>query len=340
MSIFSKIKHAFQHLGHDIENAAKAVVHGVEHVVHALENDIKKVLQDALAMTEALMQGNLKEAMQDLLKTAEDVEKTASDAYTAGAEATLEGLKGLHLGKGFDKVLNTAEKGVETVKKDINQGIDSVASDLVSSAEGIVSGSVNAVKDLAHGNFKGMMNDMENVASDALDVAADLTPEGLGANVVASTLAAAHVGSAQLDDAIAGAMHGGVGKVVKAVAKTEASEGAQKLSETVLGDNGTQTAEAGATAGAALFAGGAGRGGRRGTQGTREPSERFAKTSSNGTKNSNKADGTSEKEADAKQTQDKSKEPDDKTKQAAGTPPSTLNTLLLSYLEGNQRKLA
>ncbi|MBW0447189.1 hypothetical protein EN871_24100 [bacterium M00.F.Ca.ET.228.01.1.1] len=352
MSIFSKIKHAFQHLGHDIEKAAKAVVHGVEHVAHAIENDIRKVLQDALAMTEALMQGNLKLAMQDLLKTGEDVAKTASDAATAATEATLEGLQDLHLGKGFDKALGKIEKGVESVKKDVNKGIDAAAEDLVSSVEGVVSGSVDAIKDLAHGNFGAMMNDVAKVGEDALEAAADLTPEGLTATVAASTLAAAHIGSAALDNTIAGAMHGGIGKVVKSVAERGVSEGAQKYADKVLGSGGADTlTSAGGTVvmlSSMASARGARRSGHQGAEGLHEsrsyqtekpegaaPQEHKTAGGQSEAKNDGKAeDGTGKKD-------DKSKDKNDNDdKNRAGQAPTVLDTLLLSYLADNRRRTA
>ncbi|CAB3725729.1 hypothetical protein [Paraburkholderia rhynchosiae] len=368
MSIFSKIKHAFQHLGHDIEKAAKAVVHGVEHVAHAIENDLKKVLQDALAMTEALMQGNLKLAMQDLLKTGEDVAKTASDAATSATEATLEGLQDLHLGKGFDKVLSKVEKGVETVKNDVNKGIDAAAEDLVSSVEGVVSGSVDAIKDLAHGNFGAMMNDVAKVGEDALEVAADLTPEGLTATVAASTLAAAHIGSEALDNAIAGAMHGGIGKVVKSVAELEVGQQAQKLADKVLAGSSGAGADTMTSAGDAAMmlssmndARSARRGGHGGAGGPHETRSLETETPKNsgpdGHKQGNgktdekadekadgktdsKTDGKTEEAADKKQDKSKDKNEKDEKTQQAGPPPGVLDTLLLSYLADNRRRMA
>lgn len=358
MSIFSKIKHAFQSIGHDLEKAAKAVVHGVEHVAHTLEKDLKKVLQDALAMTEALMQGNMKLAMQDLLKTADDVGKTATDAATASANAALEGLQNMHLGKGFDKVLNKVEKGIETVKNDVNKGVDAAAQDLVSSVEGVVSGSVNAIKDLAHGNFKGMVNDLATVGEDALEVAADLTPEGLTATVAASTLAAAHIGSEALDNTIAAAMHGGIGKVVKSVAEMEAGQGAQKLAGKVLGGAGAGGgADTVTTAGgdalmlASLAPAGTGRrSGRHGGEGLHETRSMETVTTKNAGPDGyrhgagktdgdgSKADGSKEKEAKSKDKQDENGQ-DGKTRQP-GPPPSVLDTLLLSYLADNHRRVA
>jgi hypothetical protein len=347
MSIFSKIKHAFQHIGHDIEKAAKSVAHGVEHVAQVLEKDFKKVLQDALAMTEALMQGNMKLAMQDLLKTADDVGKAATDAATASAEATLEGMQGLHLGKGFDKVLNSVEKGVETVKKDVNEGVDAAAQDLVSSVEGVVSGSVNAVKDLAHGNFKGMMNDLAQVGEDGLEAAADLTPEGLGATVAASTLAAAHIGSENLDNTIAAAMHGGVGKVIKSVSEMEVGQGAQKVGDKLLGGGSAETAtttggDAMALMAMASVSGGSGRrGAHRGVEGSHDTRSAEGETPKNGSADGHKQDGKTESRSDSKEKQDnsKDKEKDEKT-QEAGPPPGVLDTLLLSYLADNQRRVA
>lgn len=344
MSIFSKIKHALQHVGHDIEKAAKAVAHGVEHVAGAIENDIKKVLQDALAMTEALMQGNMKLAMQDLLKTGEDVGKTVTDVETATTEAALQGLQSLNLGKGFNKMVGAVEKGVDTVKNDVNKGIDSAAEGFVSSVEGVVSGTVNAAKDLAQGKFGAMMGDLATVGEDALEVASDLTPEGLAANVAASTLAAAHIGSAALDGAIAGAMHGGVGAVIKSVSEMEVGQGAQKLATKALGstDAGTLTTLG---SGAVMLASMAPSrsGGRRSAAGAHEtPSEKIKEPNpeeehkGGDEKTSGKADGKSGEATDKKQAKQDSQQPG----QQAGEVPDTLDTLLLGYLADSRQRAA
>ena len=147
-SIFTKMKHAFEHFGHDVEKAAKSVAHGVEHLAKKLAHDVMNVLKDALALTEALAQGNMKEAMKDLAKLGSDLEKTAADAATGTTEVALDSLKGLHLGKGFDNLVGDVQKGLETVKDAVNKGTDAGLKDLVNSAEGIVEHSLSAVKDL------------------------------------------------------------------------------------------------------------------------------------------------------------------------------------------------
>ena len=224
-SIFTKMKHAFEHFGHDVEKAAKSVAHGVESVAKKLAHDVMNVLKDAMALTEALAQGNMKEAMKDLAKLGSDLEKTAADAATGTAEAALDSLKGLHLGKGFDNLVGDVEKGLETVKDAVNKGTDAGLKDLVNSAEGIVEHSLSAVKDLAHGDFKGMMGELGNVGQDALNLAADLTPEGMGSTIAASALSALHVGNDQINGVIAGLVHGNVGKVVKSAVETGVNAG-------------------------------------------------------------------------------------------------------------------
>ena len=224
-SIFTKMKHAFEHFGHDIEKAAKSVAHGVENVAKKLAHDVLNVLKDAMALTEALAQGNMKEAMKDLAKLGSDLEKTAADAATGTTEVALDSLKGLHLGKGFDNLVGDVQKGLETVKDAVNKGTDAGLKDLVNSAEGIVEHSLNAVKDLAHGDLKGMMGELGNVGQDALNLAADLTPEGMGGTIAASALSALHVGNDQINGVIAGLVHGNVGKVVKSAVETGVNAG-------------------------------------------------------------------------------------------------------------------
>ena len=233
MSIFTKMKHAFQHFGHDIEKAAKSVAHGVEHVAKKLADDVMHVLQDTLDITDALMHGNMKLAMQDLAKLGSDLEKTAADAATGSAEVALKGLHGLHLGKGFDNLVADVEKGLDTVKDAVNKGTDAGLKDLVNSAEGLVEHSLGAVKELAHGNLKGMLGEMAHVGEDALNLAADLTPEGMGATIAASTLSALHIGNDQINGAIVSLAHGSVGKVVKAAAETGAEVGGTAVAAAV-----------------------------------------------------------------------------------------------------------
>lgn len=262
MSIFSKMKHAFQHLGHDIEKVAKSVANGVESVAKKLAGDLLHVMKDALDMTEALASGNMKLAMQDLAKLGTDLEKTGADAATATAEAGLKTLGNLHLGKGFDHLITDVEKGLDTAKEALNKGTEAGMKEVVNSAEGIVEGSLHAVKDLAKGNFSGMLNDLKDVGESAMNLAADLTPEGMGATIAASTLSALHIGNDRINGAIAGLMHGSVGKVVKAAVETGASAGT-----TVLASGGGEVLTGAALLAAVPAGGGGGRRGKHGAGG-------------------------------------------------------------------------
>ena len=235
-SIFTKIKHGFQHLGHDIEKVGKSALHGVEHLGKKLLNDVKNVLKDTLDLTEALMQGNMKLAMKDLAKLGSDLEKTAVDAGTGATDVALTTLGDLHLGKGFDKLVDGAQKGLETVKDALNKGTNAGLTDLANSAEGMVEHSINAVKDLAHGDVKGMMGELGGVGKDALNLAADLTPEGMGSTIAASSLSALHIGNDKINGTIAGLMHGNVGKVVKSTVETGANMGAQAMANGTASD--------------------------------------------------------------------------------------------------------
>jgi hypothetical protein len=240
------MKHAFEHFGHDIEKAAKSVAHGVEHLAKKLAHDVMNVLKDAMALTEALAHGDMKEALKDLAKLGSDLEKTAADAATGTAEVALDSLKGLHLGKGFDNLVGDVQKGLETVKDAVNKGTDAGLKDLVNSAEGIVEHSLNAVKDLAHGDFKGMMGELANAGQDALNLAADLTPEGMGSTIAASALSALHIGNDQINGVVAGLMHGSVGKVVKSAVETGVGAGVNAGEKALEKAGGSDTVMTGA----------------------------------------------------------------------------------------------
>lgn len=304
-SIFTKMKHAFEHLGHDIEKAASSVAHGVESVAKKLAHDVMNVLKDALDLTEALAQGNMKEAMKDLAKLGSDLEKTAADAATGTAEAALKSLGGLHLGKGFDNLVGDVEKGLETVKDAVNKGTDAGLKDLVNSAEGIVEHSLSAVKDLAHGDLKGMMGELSNVGQDALNLAADLTPEGMGSTIAASTLSALHIGNDKINGVVAGLMHGSVGKVVKAAVETGVNTGVDAGTRAL--SNGGGDAVMG---GAMLLAAAPGIPGGRGRKGSHTSSTRHVSTDP---ARSHKGEHTDDKKAEKKKDKkDKKDEKDGK----------------------------
>jgi hypothetical protein len=231
MSIFSKIKHAFEKVGHDIEHVAKAAIHDVEGVVKTMEKYVEHILQDTMKMTEALMEGHFKEALQDFLKTTDDVVKGAGDLVTKEATIAMSMLGDLHISKGLDKFVSSAEKEIKTVTDDVEKGIDSTVKTLADSTVGIATGSVQMLKDLAHGNIKAAMGDMLKVGEDLATVAADLTPEGLAVDMASQVMVAAHIGNAKIDDLVAGAMHGNVGEMLKGVKQTVESEVVSKLGE-------------------------------------------------------------------------------------------------------------
>lgn len=306
-SIFTKMKHAFEHFGHDVEKAAKSVAHGVEHLAKKLAHDVMNVLKDALALTEALAQGNMKEAMKDLAKLGSDLEKTAADAATGTTEVALDSLKGLHLGKGFDNLVGDVQKGLETVKDAVNKGTDAGLKDLVNSAEGIVEHSLNAVKDLAHGDLKGMMGELGNVGQDALNLAADLTPEGMGGTIAASALSALHVGNDQINGVIAGLVHGNVGKVVKSAVETGVNAGVGAGADALAKAGGSDAVMGGAML-LALAPGIPGGRGKKGGHGSTTSHVSTDSTRSN--KGEHKSEHTDDKKAEKKK--DKKDEKDGK----------------------------
>ncbi|MEM4985783.1 hypothetical protein V8G57_00135 [Collimonas sp. H4R21] len=246
MSIFSKIKHAFEKVGHDIEHVAKAAIHDVEGVVKTMEKDVEHILQDTMKMTEALMEGHFKEGLQDFLKVTDDVVKTGTDLATSQAKMAMSMLGDLHISKGLDKFVSGAEKELKTITDDVEKGVDSTIKTLADSTVGIATGSLQMLKDLAHGDLKAAMGDVMKVGEDVVTVAADLTPEGLAVDMASQVMVAAHIGNAKIDDLVAGAMHGNVGEMVKGAEKFAKSEVVSKVedyAETKLASN-PKTAEA------------------------------------------------------------------------------------------------
>lgn len=240
MSIFSKIAHGFEHLGHDIAHVAKdvgkgletvgkdigkvgkGVVEGVEHVGKQLAQDVEHVAGDVLQSAEALMQGRLQQALNKALQAGQDLTKTAVDVGTSGEKAAVDSLSNMHLSKKMDRAMDKIGGALNAVKNDVVKSVDQVEASVVNDTEGAIKGTVEAANDALHGRFGAAAGALGGAAMDALDVAGEITPEGAAAAIGTQVLENAHIGNARLDSAIGGALHGNVAQMAKGVAKNVA----------------------------------------------------------------------------------------------------------------------
>jgi hypothetical protein len=277
------IKHAFQNLGHDIADAAKdvgkgleaagkdiekvgkGIVEGVESVGKTLAKDVASTAEAAIQSADALMHGHLQDALNKAMEAGHDLVKTGSDLGSAGTQVALDSLSHMHLSKKMDNVMGKVEKGFDSVKNDVTKSVDQVADQVVSGTEGAIKGTVDAVNDAAHGKWGAAAGALGGAAMDAVNVAADLTPEGAAAAVGTQMLSNAHIGSQQLDSAIGGALHGNFTQmakgVVKNVSEMEVGNKASELASKVLpqgGSGGENAALLGAGLGFAAEAAGSG----------------------------------------------------------------------------------
>ncbi|SDI39490.1 hypothetical protein SAMN05216466_12218 [Paraburkholderia phenazinium] len=244
------IKHAFEHLGHDIGDVAKdvgkgletagkdiakvgkGIAEGVETVGKTLGKDALDTAEATLQSADALIHGHLQQALNKALQAGDDVVKTGSDLGSAGTEATLDSLGDMHLSKKLDNAVGKVNKAFNGVRNDVTKSVDQVASQVVSGTEGAIKGTVDAVNDAAHGKWGAAAGALGGATMDALNVASDLTPEGAAAAIGTQALMNAHIGNAQIDSAIGGALHGNVTQmakgVVKNVAETEVGDKVQQ----------------------------------------------------------------------------------------------------------------
>ena len=274
MSIFSKIKHGFEHLGDDIKNVAKGVEHGVENIGKDIKQDVehldpfahtkigegienvfskigkgikdgveqvgKGLVKDAETVGKDLKKtgsdlahGHFKEAFHDAVNTGKDAFNGYYDTVTAVGHVAVDSLANMHLSKGMDKAMGKVEKGYDAFTGDIKKSVDQVGGEVVEGTVGAISSTIQAGKDAVHGKWGAALGDMGKAGMDAINVASDLTPEGAAAAIGTNVLINAHIGNAQLDAAIGGALHGNVAQTVKGVVKNvgemEAGNEAQKM---------------------------------------------------------------------------------------------------------------
>jgi hypothetical protein len=240
MSIFSGIKHGFEHLGHDIASAAKTVgkgletagkdvekvgkgiAEGVEMVGKTLATDALNTAEATLQSADALIHGHLQLALNKATQAGEDLWKTSYDMSTAGTQATVDSLAHMHISKKMDKAMGKLEKGFNTMKSTVVKSVDQVATQVVNDEEGAVTGKVRAVEDVLHGKWGAATREYGKSMMDALNVAADVTPEGAAAAIGTQVLMNAHIGNEQIDSAIGGALHGNVTQMAKGIVKNVA----------------------------------------------------------------------------------------------------------------------
>ncbi|CAJ0692934.1 hypothetical protein C0Q88_12100 [Ralstonia pickettii] len=222
MSIFSKIKHAFQHIGHDIAKVGKGIAHAAESVGKTLVHDVEAVAKQTLAMTNDLIHLRIQKALHDAVGVGEATFKGLRDLNTAGFDLAEQSLKDAHLSKGLDKALNKVDKA----RGFVNDIEDRTVKSIGDSVNGVTDGSIAAAKAAAHGHLGAAFSNLASAGANALQVASDLTPEGLAASAAVATLQKTHLGGTVVDSMVEGALTGGRSGIKDAV-KFAAKEGAK-----------------------------------------------------------------------------------------------------------------
>jgi hypothetical protein len=261
-----------------MQKIGTAVKTGVGQVEQTLKQDAGSILKDAGKTGSDLIHGHFQAALDDTVKTAEDGIKGFADLSTAGIQSTLNTLANTHISKGMDKVMGKVDQGFDAVKNDAVKSADQVTEQVVDGTEAAVKSTVQAAKDAAQGHWGAAMGDLGNAGMDALQAAGDLTPEGAMASVGAQMLMNAHIGNAQLDGAIAGALHGNVAEMAKGVVKNVGEMEAGNAATSFIENHMPQGGGAGSTLGmaAAGFAAGAALDGLHGKHGGEEAGEEKA----------------------------------------------------------------
>ena len=261
MSIFSKIKHAFQHLGDDIAKVGKGIAHAAESVGKNLVHDVEAVAKQTAAMTNDLVHLRIQKALHDAVGVGEATFKGMRDLNTAAFDVAEKSLENAHLSKGLDKALSKVDKA----RGFVNDIADRTVKSIGDSVNGFADSSIAAAKAAAHGRFGEALGDIGSAAGNAAQLASDLTPEGLAASAAVATLQKTHLGGTVVDSVVEGALTGGRSGLKDAVkfaakegAKAEAGVQAQNLFNKVSGQgsgNGTGGMLLGAAAAGAGVAG-------------------------------------------------------------------------------------
>lgn len=191
MGLFSHIKHAFEHVGHDIAHAAKEVGHGletagkdiakvgegvvkgVEQVGKTIVKDAEHVAQHTLDAADDLIHGHLQKALHQAMEATQDLAKTAYDAGTAGEQATVDSLAHMHLSKKMDKAMGKAETGMQKIGEGIKTGVGMVGEQLGKDARTVGKDLAKTGGDLIHGRWQQALDDTVKTAQDGFNTAYD-----------------------------------------------------------------------------------------------------------------------------------------------------------------------
>ena len=211
------IKSFFKHLGHAIEHAAKDVVHGVENIA----KDVVHAGEAAAHAVDDVAHGRFKAALNDAVRCAQCGVKAFTELPKTEIDAICDATSDLHLNKSLDKMAQKV-KGFQDKATDFERNVgNKIVQDVADSVEGTVNGTINAAKDIGSGHFGKACGDFMGAAGNAVQLACDLTPEGLAANAVVGAMQAGHIGNS--------AVQGFVGDVVggpKGLLKRAAESGA------------------------------------------------------------------------------------------------------------------
>lgn len=259
MSIFSKIKHAFQHLGNDIAKVGKGIAHAAESVGKNLVHDVEAVAKQTAAMTNDLVHLRIQKALHDAVGVGEATFKGMRDLNTAAFDVAEKSLENAHLSKGLDKAMSKVDKA----RGFVNDIADRTVKSIGDSVNGFADSAIAAGKAAAHGHFGEALGDLGSAAGNAAQLASDLTPEGLAASAAVATLQKTHLGGTVVDSVVEGALTGGRSGLKDAVklaakegTKAEAGVQAQNLFDKVSGNgNGNGDMLLGAAAAGAGVAG-------------------------------------------------------------------------------------
>lgn len=262
MSIFSKIGHAIKSIGHDIAKVGKGFAHAVEGVGKHLVHDVEAVAKQTLNMTNDLIHGRIQKALHDAVNVGEVAFKGLRDLNTAVLDIGTETLKNAHLSKSLDKALAKVDKARNFVDDITDRTVHSIGD----SVNGVTDGTIGAAKAAAKGHLGKALTEFTSAGASALNLAANLTPEGLAATAAVATLQKTHLGGPVVDSVVEGALTGGRKSLTSALAKATKegvkAEVGQKVGEKLqaVSDNGTGMVALAALEGAAGATGSGGSG--------------------------------------------------------------------------------
>jgi hypothetical protein len=210
-------KSFFKHLGHAIEHAAKDVVHGAENIA----KDVVHAGEAAAHAVDDVAHGRFKAALNDAVRCAQCGVKAFTELPKTEIDAICDATSDMHLNKSLDKMAQKV-KGFQDKATEFERNVgDKIVQDVADSVEGTVNGTINAARDIGSGHFGKACGDFMGAAGNAVQLACDLTPEGLAANAVVGAMQAGHIGNS--------AVQGFVGDIVggpKGLLKRAAESGA------------------------------------------------------------------------------------------------------------------